>query len=125
MWDFWYRGPERVQSETHGMQCEDLVLDIIKILGTHFCYNEKSKEEKKFCLVIANIQCVLRLWKLWNLTQAFVTPIPIYVVTELEKVQKKKKSFLWENSIWKIKHVTLCNDYKHGALKNLDIWKKL
>ena len=39
--------------------------------------------------------------------QAFVTPIPIYVVTELEKIHK---SFLWENSTSKIKRDTLCND---------------
>ena len=54
--------------------------------------------------------------------QAFVTPIPIYVVTELEKIQE---SFLWENSTSKIKHDTLCNDYKHGGLKNVDIRKKV
>ena len=39
--------------------------------------------------------------------QSFVTPIQIYVVTELEKIQK---SFLWENSTSKIKHDRLCND---------------
>ena len=37
--------------------------------------------------------------------QAFVAPIPIYVVTELEKAQK---SFLLENSTSKIKLDTLC-----------------
>ena len=123
-----------------GIQCVDLVLDTIKILGTHFPYNEKLKEERNFCLIIANIQRVLKLWKLRNLTlegkilifktlalskiifQAFVTPIPIYVVTELEKIQK---SFLWENSTSKIKHDTLCNDYKYGGLKNVDIRKKI
>ena len=112
-----------------GIQCVDLVLDTIKILGTHFSYNEKLKEERNICLIIANIQRVLKLWKLRNLTlegktlifktlalskiifQAFVTPIPIYVVTELEKIQK---SFLWENSTSKIKHDTRCNDYKYG-----------
>ena len=117
-----------------GIQCVDLVLDTIKILGTHFSYDEKLKEERNFCLIIANIQRVLKLWKLRNLTlegktlalskiifQAFVTPIPIYVVTELEKIQK---SFLWENSTSKIKHDTLCNDYKYGGLKNVDIRKK-
>ena len=89
-----------------GIQCVDLVSDTIKILGTHFSYNEKLKEERNFCLIIANIQHVLKLWKLQNLTlegkilifktlalskiifQAFVTPILIYVVTELEKIQK-------------------------------------
>ena len=123
-----------------GIQCVDLVSDTIKILGTHFSYNEKLKVERNFCLIIANIQRVLKLWKLRNLTlegkivifktlavskiifQAFITPIPMYVVTELEKIQK---SFLWENSTSKIKHDTLCNDYKHGGLKNIDIQKKL
>ena len=51
-----------------GIQCADLVLDTIKILGTHFSYNEKLKEERSFCLIIANIQRVLKLWKLRNLT---------------------------------------------------------
>ena len=87
-----------------GIQCVDLVLDTIKILLTHFAYNENLKEERNFCLIIANIQLLLKLWKLQNLTierkilalskiifQAFVTPIPIYVVTELEKIQKCTK----------------------------------
>ena len=96
-----------------GIQCLDLVLDTIKILGMHFSYNAKLKEERNFCLIIANIQRVLKLWKLRNVTlegkilifktlalskiifQAFVTPIPNYVVTELEKIQE---SFLWANS---------------------------
>ena len=90
-----------------GTQCVDLVLDTIKILGTNFSYNEKLKEERSFCLTIVNIQRVLKLWKLLNLTlegkllifktlalsktifQAFVKPIPIYVITELEKIQKQ------------------------------------
>ena len=106
-----------------GIQCVDLVSDTIKILGTHFSYNEKLKEERNFCLIIANIQHVLKLWKLQNLIlegkilifktlalskiifQEFVTPIPIYVVTELEKVHK---SFLWQNSTSEIKLDTLC-----------------
>ena len=115
-------------------------MDTIKILGTHFSYNEKLKEKRNFCLVIANIQRVLKLWKLRNLTlegkilmfktlalskiisQAFVIPIPIYVVTELETIQK---SFLWDNSTSKIKHATLCSDYKDGGLKNVDIQKNI
>ena len=122
-----------------GIQCVDLVLDTIKILGTHFSYNEKLKEERNFCFIIAKIESVLKLWKLWNLTlegkilifrtlallriifQAIVTPIPIYIVTELEKIQK---CFLWENSTLKIKYDTLCNDYKNGRLKNVGIRKK-
>ena len=76
-------------------------------------------------MIIANIQRVLKLWKIRNLNlegkilifktlalskitfQAFVTPIPIYIVTELEKIQK---SVLWENSTSKTKHDTLCDE---------------
>ena len=35
-------------------------------------------------------------------------------VNELEKIQK---CFLWENPTSRIKHDTLCNDYRHGGLK--------
>ena len=115
-------------------------MDTIKILGTHFSYNEKLKEERNFYLIIANTQRVLKLWKLRNLTldgkilifktlalskiifQAFVTPVPIYVVTELVKIQK---SFLWENGTSKIKHDTPCNDCKDGGLKKEDIRKQI
>ena len=93
-----------VRVAIYGMQCVDLVLDTIKILGTHFSYNKKLKEEINFCFIIANIQHALKLWKPQNLTlegkiiifktlalskiifQAFVTPIQVYVVTELEKM---------------------------------------
>ena len=89
-----------------GIQCVDLVSDTIEILGTHFSYNEKLKVERNFFLIIANIQRVLKLWKLRNLNlegkilifktlaiskiifQAFITPVPMYVVTELEKIEK-------------------------------------
>ena len=45
----------------------------------------------------------------------------MYVVTELEKIQK---IFPWENSTSKIKYDTLCNDYKHDGSKNVDTQKK-
>ena len=106
------------------IKCVDLVLDTIKILETHFSYNEKLKEERNFCLIIANILRVLKVWKLLIfktmalskiIFQGFVTPMSIYVVTELKEIQK---SFLWENSTSKIKQDT------HGGLKNVDIRKK-
>ena len=95
MWDYWNRGHEKGQSGSLWyIQCVDLVLDTIKILGTHFSYNEKLKEdERNFCLIVANVQHVLKLWKLRNLTlegkilifktlalskiifQAFITPM--------------------------------------------------
>ena len=41
---------------------------------------------------------------------------------ELNKIQKK---CLWSNKQCKIKHGTLCNDYKNGCLKNVDINLKI
>ena len=38
-----------VQVAICGMRCIDLNNNAIKILGTHFSYNEKLKEEKNFC----------------------------------------------------------------------------
>ena len=52
--------------------------------------------------------------------QERVAPIPNYIVTELEKIDK---SFLWANSI-EDEACTFCNDYKDGGLKNVDILKK-
>ena len=37
----------------------------LKILGTHFSYNEKSKEEKK---AVTDTQQVFKIWKTRNLT---------------------------------------------------------
>ena len=63
------------------------------------------REERNFCLIIANIQRVSKLWELRNLNlegkililkllalskknfEAFVTPIPNYVVTEQANIQ--------------------------------------
>ena len=39
---------KEVQVTVCGMRCIDLNIDTLKILGTHFSYNEKLKEEKTF-----------------------------------------------------------------------------
>ena len=80
------------------------------------------------------------MWKMRNLTlegkivifktlaiskivfQSMITPVPRHIVNELERIQK---AFLWKNSSPKIKHETLCNDYKGGGLKNIDILNKI
>ena len=125
-----------VQVAVCGMRCVDLKNDTLKILGTHFSYNEKLKEERNFYTTVTNIQRVLKIWKMRNLTlegkivifktlaiskivfQSMITPVPRHIVNELERIQK---AFLWKNSSPKIKHETLCNDYKDGGLKNIDI----
>ena len=41
---------------------------------------------------------------------------------ELNKIQKE---FIWRNKNPKIKHITLCNKYDNGGLKNVDISSKI
>ena len=50
-----------------------------------------------------------------------ITPAPRHIVNEPERIQKV---FLWKNSSPKIKHETLCNDFKGECLKNVDILNK-
>ena len=57
--------------------------------------------------------------------QLFLATVPKYVVNELEKILLYLKAFVWNNSTPKIKHETLCNDYKAGGLKNVDIPNKI
>ena len=48
------RALKSIKAAVCGIQCVDLVLDITKILGTHFFYDVKLKGEMNFCLIIAN-----------------------------------------------------------------------
>ena len=88
---------------------------------------------------MTDIQQVLNLWKMRNLTlegkiaisktigisqivfQSFIATVPKHILNELEKIQV----FLWKNSTPKIKHETLCNDCKDEGLKNVDIPNKI
>ena len=123
-----------------GMRCIDLNIDTLKILGTHFSYNKKLKEKKNFCKIVTDMQQVLKIWKMRRLTlegkivifktiaiskivfQAFITTAPKHIVNELKKLQK---AFFVNNSSPQVKHETLCNDYKAGGLKNVDIPSKI
>ena len=80
------------------------------------------------------------MWKMRNLTlegkifilktiaipkiifQSFITTVSKHIINELGKIQK---AFLWKNSTPKIKYQTLCNDYKAGGLKNINIPNKI
>ena len=114
------------------MRCIDLNIDMLKILGTHFSYNEKLKEEKNFCKIVTDMQQVFLKIVIFRtiaiskiVFQAFITSqhlLPKHIVNELKKIQK---AFFWNNSSPKIKNETLCNDYKAGGLKNADIPSKI
>ena len=51
-----------------GTRCVDLKIDTLKILGTHFSYNKKLEDEKNFYTAVTNIQRILKIWKMRNLT---------------------------------------------------------
>ena len=46
----------------------DLNNDRLKILGTQFSYNEKLNEEENLFKTVTDIQRVLKIWKMRNLT---------------------------------------------------------
>ena len=122
------------------MRCIDLNTDTLKILDIRFSYNEKLKEEKNFYKIVSDMQRVVKIWKMRrfkvegkivifkkiaiskNFFQAFITTVPKHTVNALKKIQK---TFFWNNSSPKMKHETLCNDYKDGGLKIVDILRKI
>ena len=90
------------------MRCIDLNVDMLKILGTHFSYNEKLKEKKNFYKIVTDMQRVLKIWKMRRLTlegkivifktiaiskivfQAFITTVP---KLSMDLKKDKKLSF--------------------------------
>ena len=57
-----------------------------------------------------------------NVLQPFTTVVPKHIINEIKKI---KTTFPWKNSTPKKKHETLCNDYKAGRLKSVDIPNKI
>ena len=53
---------------------------------------------------------------------ALLTIVPKNIIKQLNEVQKK---CIWSNKTCRIMHGTLCNDYKNGSLKNVDIKRKI
>ena len=78
----------------------------MKILGTHFSFNEKLKEEKDFYKVVTDTQQILKIFKVRKLTlegktvifrtigisnivfQAFITTVLKHIVNELKKYKR-------------------------------------
>ena len=91
-------------------------------------------------MTVKNICNVIKLWRMRHLSLegkitnfkslalskivylALLTIVPKSIIEELNEIQKK---FQWSNKKCKIKHGTLCNDYKNGGLKNVDINLKM
>ena len=123
-----------------GMKTLDLVNESIKILGIHISYNKSHQNDLNFCETVKNMCNVLNLWKMRHLTiegkitvfkslaiskivyLSLLTSVPKCITDELKIIQK---SFLWGKKKPKNKHQTLCNDFKDGGLKNVDIEHKI
>ena len=117
-------------------QLYDLTRDAIKTLGINFLYNTNLMNQKNYCQAITNIQDILKLQKMINLSiegkiavfktlaisklvyLVLPTVIPNYITDEIAKIQK---SFIWQDSSPIINHKILRIDFKAGGLKNVDI----
>ena len=76
-----------------GMKCTGLTTDFMKILDTCFSYNQKIKGEANLLCTISNIQSVLKLWKMRNLTLAGrIVIFPNPIISQLLSLQK---TFIW------------------------------
>ena len=104
----------------YGMECIDLMDDVIQILNIYFSSNKKLEQEKSFLNHIVKIQNILKLWKPRNLTieggivvfkllaiskliyPALVTEIPTSTIRLLTKIQTES---IREGKIRKLKRV--------------------
>ena len=92
-----------------GMQSVDLTRDAIKILGIYFSYTMNLMNQKNYCKAINNINGILKLWRMRNLSNevkvvvfktlaiselvylALLTVIPDHITDEVAKIQKSSK----------------------------------
>ena len=123
-----------------GLKSVNLKKESITILGEHLSYNKKLQNELSFCITIKNIYNVIKLWRTRHLSLerkitifkslaiskivhlALLTIVLKNIIFELKEIQNK---FLRSNKKSKMKHSTLCNDYKNGGWKNVDIELKI
>ena len=86
------------------MQSVDLTRDAIKILGIYFSYTMNLMNQKNYCKAINNINGILKLWRMRNLSNegkvvvfktlaiselvylALLTVIPDHITDEVAKI---------------------------------------
>ena len=134
----------------YGMECIDLMDDVIQILNIYFSSNKKLEQEKSFLNHIVKIQNILKLWKPRNLTieggivvfkllaiskliyPALVTEIPTSTIRLLTKIQtesiregkiRKLKRVLYVYFIFKSCKLTMLLDKKRLFDNNFHQWK--
>ena len=118
----------------------NLTSDSIRVLGIHFSYDSRIREEKNFTGTIKKICNVLKVWKMRNLTligkivifkslaiskiisTSYMSSVPTTVLNNLVTIHK---DFIWDGKKPKIKHSTLIANYSYGGLKDIDIPSKI
>ena len=123
-----------------GMKSIDLVSESIKILGIHYSYNERVRNENNYLQIMQTMDTIVKVWKMRNLTLlgkvtilktlifskivflSFLTSVPTIIIEHLEEMQK---DFLWDGKRAKISHKTLVGPYEEGGLKSVDIKSKI
>ena len=123
-----------------GLKSVNLTKDRMKILGVHLSYHEKLQNELNFCTTIKNICNVIKLWRMRHLSLegkitifkslaiskiVYLALLTIVAKNVIFDLKENENRFSWSNKKSKIKHATLCNDYKNGDLKNIDIELKV
>ena len=103
------------------MKCVNFNNGTVKILGVHFSYNKNLEQDKNFCEHIVNIENILKLWRLTQLT--FERRITVFKSLTVSKVMhlllitklyndtidflyKIHKNLIWQRIKTKIKHST-------------------
>ena len=94
------------------MECIDMMLNAIKIIGVYYSYDKNLETQEKFINLFLKIEKRLRLWRMRNLSiagkitvfktlaiskivhLALVKVIRHSVILELDKI---KKYFIWKN----------------------------
>ena len=123
-----------------GVECVNLLINAIKILGTFFSYSKKLENENKFLDRITKLQKVINIRKMRNLS--FLGKITIFKMLALSKIihlalvttvhtatiellSNIQTELLWGKNKSKIKHDTLRNFDEKGGLKMVDAYSKI
>ena len=59
-----------VKLELCGMECIDLMLNVIKILGVYYSYDKNFENQENFINLLLKTETFLRLWRIRNLSIA-------------------------------------------------------
>ena len=105
-----------------------------------FRIKKNLEQDKNISEHIIKIENILKLWCMRPLTlegrilvfKSLVISKAIHflLITKLHNntidlMYKTQKNFIWQGKEVKIKHGTLCNGYKKGGLKNVDLRYKI